>query len=61
MTQEEMNQINEWVSDTENHKKFSLLDAAKLNLYMQEYMEKAAPIIKAAMVKDEKATFLFKL
>lgn len=61
VTQQEMDQISDWMIDIENLKKLSLQDVAKLQLYFLEYMEKIAPIIKAAMVKDEKATFLFKL
>lgn len=61
MTQKDMEQIDAWMSDPENIRKLTPLEAAQVNLYFQEYKQKIAPIVIRAMSRDDEATFLFKL
>lgn len=61
MTEHEQEQIAAWLSDLENVKSLSVQDQMKIAMANIEFMEKIAPIVKRAMLKDRAATFLFKM
>lgn len=61
MTQKDMEQIDAWIANPENMQKLTPLELAYINLYLQEYKEKIAPIIIKAMGRDKHATFIFKI
>lgn len=61
LSDEDVKQINEWMSNKENFMKLSALEAAQINESYLRHIETIAPIIIKAMARDESAHFLFKL
>ena len=61
MTPDDFKQMNEWMAKPGNMNKLTPLELAYVNLYLQQYQEKIAPIIIRAMSRDDGTKFLFKL
>lgn len=61
MTEQEIAQILDWMGNPENFDSLSFLDKTKIGMAHAEFMEKVEPIVKRAMSKDKKSTFLFKM